>query len=213
MRARRHVGPGGDGAAGRAGGPPPDSARTFRHRKLSGTYARALTDTDDAEGRVLRQRAVPEQVSDRAYAAGLLEEFTGHIEQRPPAYSAIKQGGKKAYEAAREGDPLLLAPRPVTVYSADLVRIGECPILPLDEADDVSAVQDGTDASSAQSASCDTALLPQGTAGGTENSLSQTVCWDVGFEVSMAPYPSSPVSRPCRWYLCPPAGAATYLYR
>lgn len=49
-----------------------------------------------------------------------LQQFVGEIEQVPPAYSAVKIGGKKMYEAARAGQPLNAAPRKVTVYSIEL---------------------------------------------------------------------------------------------
>ncbi len=46
-----------------------------------------------------------------------LDSFVGEIDQRPPTYSAIKIGGKKMYEAARAGKPLVATPRRVTIYA------------------------------------------------------------------------------------------------
>lgn len=59
----------------------------------------------------------------------VLNQFIGEIEQVPPTYSAIKIGGKKMYEAAREGKPMEGKARKVTVYSMDIGPIG--PIGPI----------------------------------------------------------------------------------
>jgi tRNA pseudouridine55 synthase len=45
-----------------------------------------------------------------------LEAFRGEIEQVPPQFSAIKRGGQKAYDLARRGEVMELAPRPVTIW-------------------------------------------------------------------------------------------------
>jgi tRNA pseudouridine55 synthase len=50
-----------------------------------------------------------------------LEQFRGEIQQRPPAYSAIQVGGRRAYSLAREGAPPVLAERTVTIDEVDLV--------------------------------------------------------------------------------------------
>ena len=50
-----------------------------------------------------------------------IAELTGPISQIPPNYSAIKIGGKKMYEAAREGKPMVAKAREVTVYSFEIV--------------------------------------------------------------------------------------------
>jgi tRNA pseudouridine55 synthase len=42
--------------------------------------------------------------------------FTGVIQQRPPAFSALKVGGRRAYDLARSGEEVVLQPRPVTIY-------------------------------------------------------------------------------------------------
>lgn len=59
--------------------------------------------------------------------AKLLEEklaaFRGEIMQIPPIHSAIKQGGKPVYLAARKGDDVKLEPRPITIYSFELTNI------------------------------------------------------------------------------------------
>jgi tRNA pseudouridine55 synthase len=83
------------------------------------------TDTDDAEGRVTDSAAVPGEISDPFFAAGTVAALVGTHEQLPPAYSAIKQGGKVAHEAARAGDPLVLEPRTIEIASARLLGV-EC---------------------------------------------------------------------------------------
>ncbi|MFT4024658.1 MAG: tRNA pseudouridine(55) synthase TruB [Flavihumibacter sp.] len=49
-------------------------------------------------------------------------DFTGPIEQVPPAHSAIKINGKRVYELARKGKEVKLEPRPVTIYAFELTR-------------------------------------------------------------------------------------------
>ena len=76
--------------------------------------------TDDAEGAVTETSDVrPDEASIRA----ALPSFTGRIEQVPPAYSAVKVAGARAYDLAREGAPPKLEPRPVTVYRIELLNI------------------------------------------------------------------------------------------
>jgi len=49
-------------------------------------------------------------------------EFVGEIQQRPPAFSALKVAGKRAYDLARAGRPVELAARPVTVYELNVAQ-------------------------------------------------------------------------------------------
>jgi tRNA pseudouridine55 synthase len=80
------------------------------------------TDTDDLHGAPLREAAPP---SDAAIAEAVVQ-LTGPLEQVPPAYSAKRVAGRRAYEAARAGDALELAPAHVTVFEwRDVVRDGE----------------------------------------------------------------------------------------
>ena len=73
--------------------------------------------TDDAEGRVTAESAVR---PDAAAIEAALPRFQGVISQRPPVFSALKIGGERAYDLAREGEPVALAPRPVAV---DVLRL------------------------------------------------------------------------------------------
>ena len=78
----------------------------------------AETATDDAEGETLRSADLrPTEAAIRA----ALPAFTGDIEQTPPAVSAVKVAGERAYDLAREGRPVELAPRPLFVESLELV--------------------------------------------------------------------------------------------
>ena len=74
--------------------------------------------TEDAEGEVTAESAV--RPTDSAILAAL-GAFTGEIEQRPPAYSALKIDGKRAYDLARAGETVELAPRKVMVERLELV--------------------------------------------------------------------------------------------
>jgi tRNA pseudouridine55 synthase len=71
------------------------------------------TSTDDAQGQVL-STASAELVTDQAVTAAVAS-FVGEIEQRPPAVSAIKVDGKRAYKRVRAGEDVVLATRKVTV--------------------------------------------------------------------------------------------------
>jgi tRNA pseudouridine55 synthase len=77
------------------------------------------TDTLDAEGKIVGTSDVrPAQ----AEVESVLIRFTGEIEQVPPAFSAIKLGGKAAYARARAGEQLKMEPRRVTVHELRLVE-------------------------------------------------------------------------------------------
>ena len=73
--------------------------------------------TDDGQG-PLEPGAAPPAVEAVAVE---LDRMVGTFEQRPPAFSARKQGGRIAHRSARSGDPLPLAARTVTVHSIELL--------------------------------------------------------------------------------------------
>jgi tRNA pseudouridine55 synthase len=77
-------------------------------------------DTDDGEGRVIATSALRPS---RAAILAALPSFEGIIQQRPPDYSAIKVAGERAYDRAREGLVLDLAPRPVEIDRLDLLDL------------------------------------------------------------------------------------------
>ena len=72
------------------------------------------TDTDDADGTVLRTRAVPD--FDAATLEAALSGLRGRIRQRPPIYAALKQGGEPLYVKARRGDTIEVPEREVDVF-------------------------------------------------------------------------------------------------
>jgi tRNA pseudouridine55 synthase len=79
----------------------------------------AETDTDDAQGRMVSSSALR---SDASEIAALLQQFTGRLLQTPPAYSAVKIAGKRAYDLARDGAAVELEPRPVEIYALRLLE-------------------------------------------------------------------------------------------
>lgn len=83
------------------------------------------TETDDALGQVIRRASAPEQAFDPAFAARFLQRFEGPQSQMPPLYSAIKVDGVKACDVARKGRVLQLQPRPVDIYSLELLAVEE----------------------------------------------------------------------------------------
>lgn len=78
----------------------------------------AETSTDDAEGPVTQHSDLRPSV---VQIEALLPAFTGTIAQRPPAFSAIKVDGARAYDLARSGEVVILAERPVTIDALWLV--------------------------------------------------------------------------------------------
>jgi tRNA pseudouridine55 synthase len=76
--------------------------------------------TDDAEGEVTAQTEVR---PDQAAIEAALPNFTGTLWQTPPAYSAVKVGGRRAYALARADRAPLLQPRPVEVLALCLVAV------------------------------------------------------------------------------------------
>lgn len=85
-------------------------------KRYSGTVELGFTTTtDDAEGEPVEQRPVPGLSSTVVESA--LAGFRGPILQRPPAYSALKVAGRRAYQLARSGEEVALAPRKVTVHA------------------------------------------------------------------------------------------------
>jgi tRNA pseudouridine55 synthase len=79
----------------------------------------ASSSTDDLEGE-LTPSAGPTPT--REHVEAMLPAFVGPIQQRPPAYSAIKLGGRRAYAMARAGEAVELAPREVTIHELTLVE-------------------------------------------------------------------------------------------
>lgn len=92
-----------------------DAPKTYRFTVRLGQ----ATETDDAEGAVTAES--PYRPTDDEIERGL-EAFRGDILQIPPAYSAVKVGGQRAYAVARAGGEAALAARPLTVHRLALVE-------------------------------------------------------------------------------------------
>jgi tRNA pseudouridine55 synthase len=85
----------------------------------------AETDTDDAEGRVVREADLPARCADVDFARETVAALVGEHDQVPPAYSAISVGGERAYKRARAGEDVELEARHVTIEEATLVSVAE----------------------------------------------------------------------------------------
>ncbi len=78
------------------------------------------SDTDDSTGIVV---AVPGSVPPpRHELQAVLESRVGTILQTPPAFSAVKISGRRAYKLARAGQDVVISPRPVTIYRMQLLE-------------------------------------------------------------------------------------------
>jgi tRNA pseudouridine55 synthase len=91
-----------------------DLSKTYEGTALLGVE----TTTLDAEGEVTSERPVTATEDGIAAAMAAL---VGSSLQTPPAYSAVKVGGRKLYEAARRGELLEAAPRPIHVDAFELI--------------------------------------------------------------------------------------------
>lgn len=78
------------------------------------------TDTYDMSGKILSKKSV---LSTEEEVKDAINHFVGDIMQVPPMYSALKVNGKKLYELAREGKEVERKPRPVTIFSIDILSI------------------------------------------------------------------------------------------
>ena len=91
-----------------------DGAKVYRFTVRWGE-ARA---TDDAEGAVTATRDARPTIEG---IESVLPRFIGEIDQVPPAYSAVKVGGRRAYALARDNQPVDLQPRPVVIHRLELI--------------------------------------------------------------------------------------------
>ena len=98
-------------------------------RYLATVALGVVTTTDDAEGSIMHQAAVPD--FGRNELEALLAQFQGDILQIPPMYSALHHDGKRMYELARAGQQVERAPRPVHIERIELVG-WQAPLLNLD---------------------------------------------------------------------------------
>ena len=93
--------------------------KTYEARIVFGSE----TDTDDAEGREIRAAAVPPDLADPARARSVVEALVGTHVQVPPAFSAIKVGGRTAHRIARAGGEVALESRTIVVGTSRLLGV------------------------------------------------------------------------------------------
>jgi tRNA pseudouridine55 synthase len=93
-----------------------------RKRYLATVCFGASSTTDDLEGALTPSAAPPPS---RAAVEAALAGFRGEIEQVPPAFSAIKVAGRRAYARARAGEAVELEPRRVTIHAIEIVEWDE----------------------------------------------------------------------------------------
>lgn len=79
------------------------------------------TDTGDSEGNIIEEDNSFGKF-DEEKIKSILKRFVGKQNQIPPIYSAIKVGGKKLYEYAREGKEVNIKPREIEIYNIDLKK-------------------------------------------------------------------------------------------
>ena len=80
----------------------------------------STTDTFDADGKFTNSDE-PVNVTEDQFEK-VLSTFIGEIEQTPPPYSAVKVQGRKAYDMARQGEEVELAPRKITVHHLEVLE-------------------------------------------------------------------------------------------
>lgn len=88
--------------------------KTYRAQFLLGHRS----DTEDTDGEVTSLASPP--IPAEQQIRSVLPRFVGRILQRPPAYSALRVGGQRAYDLARRGKQVELAPREIVVYQITL---------------------------------------------------------------------------------------------
>jgi tRNA pseudouridine55 synthase len=80
----------------------------------------AVTTTDDGTGEVTATSEAWKGLDEES-VRDACRALTGDLEQRPPAFSAVKVGGERAYRRARRGETMAMAPRRVTVFELALL--------------------------------------------------------------------------------------------
>lgn len=78
------------------------------------------TDTLDTEGKIV---STSDKIPSKAEILNIIPQFIGKIKQIPPAYSAIKIDGKRAYELARAGKSFEIKEREIEIYDLRLLEI------------------------------------------------------------------------------------------
>lgn len=92
--------------------------------KLDKTYQVTMklgetSSTGDEEG---EKKHISDEIPENDTLVNALENFVGEIMQTPPAYSAVKVNGERAYKLARAGKEVKIEPRKVKIYSIDHIN-------------------------------------------------------------------------------------------
>jgi tRNA pseudouridine55 synthase len=91
-------------------------SKTYRASLLLG----ARSETDDADGTITAVPGVAAPAA--ATVAARVAEFVGDLDQVPPAFSAAKVTGRRAYDLARAGQEVTLEPRRIKIYRIDILH-------------------------------------------------------------------------------------------
>ena len=92
-----------------------DAEKTYRFTAKWGE----ATTTDDGEGDVIAKSDMRPSTQE---IEAILDQFTGEIEQIPPQFSAIKVGGERAYDIARDGEEVKLEARVISIHDLRVVE-------------------------------------------------------------------------------------------
>ena len=87
----------------------------------------AESTTGDPEGELSR---ISDRKPDKGEIKQVLQKFTGKIEQTPPAFSAVKVNGQRAYQLARAGKEVDIPKRIINIYALELIEY-DYPVLKL----------------------------------------------------------------------------------
>ncbi|MCL1891570.1 MAG: tRNA pseudouridine(55) synthase TruB [Coriobacteriia bacterium] len=99
---------------------------TGKRKRYHATVAfGSATDTDDADGTVIDTQPVSIKLKSESFVQSYLAGLVGTHEQVPPAYSAVKRDGVRAYAVARSGKTPELEARSIEVFAAELLGISE----------------------------------------------------------------------------------------
>ena len=86
----------------------------------------ATTDTLDCDGNFIAEGG---KIPTKDEIEAILPQFVGEITQIPPAYSAIKIDGKRAYDLARKGQEVEIPERKITIYGLELLEMCESDVV------------------------------------------------------------------------------------
>ncbi len=94
-------------------------AESGRKEYIAGLHLGQVTNTQDTTGEILDEHPVNVTLAE---VQAVLPRFTGNIAQIPPMFSAIKIGGQKLYQLARQGKTVERKPREVTIYELEVLE-------------------------------------------------------------------------------------------